>query len=297
MLTPGQRNERRFGAARLGLFLVQGTLPVLAALWRESGLVWFLCGVWVAPACRCVPCPVWAWHAPRSRRLRSIGVERVTCRLANATPVGRRAPRRGSSMRLSDITRHPARVRTARPRNTVIEDLLPGRGKREEVFPQRKGTCQGEAGSLAWTGQAARSRRTREGFERLPGLTPTRRQNRPAPLARVRRARSSRPQVKRGVAKTRRLAEKGKSFPWASQRAPAAQTPVFLHPPAPGGPPRARQSAVACTLTGARTPPASLRRRLLRPAGRLAVGSHRAPRAFRCPLRGSHTIPTVRKTS
>ncbi len=34
----------------------------------------------------------------------AIGVERDTCRLANATPVGRRAPFRGSSMRIPSLS-------------------------------------------------------------------------------------------------------------------------------------------------------------------------------------------------
>ena len=70
----------------------------------------------------------------------SIGDERVICRLANATPVGHRAPLKGRQhAAFTSITRHPAQVQIARPRNPDCEDLLPGRGKREEVFPQRKG--------------------------------------------------------------------------------------------------------------------------------------------------------------
>ena len=196
---------------------------------------------------------------PRRRCSLTIGVERRTCRHSNATPVGRRAPSRGSSMRIPSIspgTPHECDRASPKP-SDCIKTSSPVGEREKRSFPRGRGTCRSKAGSLARTGRAARSRRIREGFELELGVCLRRGRIAQAGSARVHCARSSRPRVRREGTRNISLAVRQRAHPSANSRFPAFSGPWRAHP--------CPSVCLRGTLTGARATPAASRRRLRRP--------------------------------
>ena len=165
-------------------------------------------------------------------------------------------------------------MRTRVP-ETQTETSSPVGEDKEEVFPRcRKGTCRGEAGSLAWTGQAA--------LPRWGGKALSRRLGPAHEEANTRiwaRASPSRTVIRPHV-----LREQREKSLRDCQRSQFPRTPVFPRPPGPGGPLRARQSAAGALL---RAPPAG-RGVAARPSARASrrcrlTGIRKPPRALLAP--------------
>ena len=97
-----------------------------------------------------------------------IGVERGSGRRTNAEPEGHRAPglvNPGGPVPLQSLSRATRHECACVPETHGLRrDLLPGRGKREEVFPRRKGTCRSGRGAPVGRDLPSARIRLRQGY-------------------------------------------------------------------------------------------------------------------------------------
>src|SRR5688572_3983481 len=139
-----------------------------------------------------------------------IGVERGSGRRTNAGPEGHRAPgfiNPGGPVPLQSLSRATRHECACVPETLGLRiDLLPGRGKREEVFPRRKGACR--------TGRGAPAGRDLPSARRRVGLRLTKE-----------------PRVSTACGRCDRGKGEGRTqVRWWRQRGRCAETPPFTIP-------------------------------------------------------------------